>query len=249
MEVRLAQTSKEIKQAQKLRYKVFYGEMGAAPNILNWALRRDFDEFDQYCDHLLVIDKKKVVGTYRLLSAASLTKMSGPNLGRFYTEGEFNLNDLFSQTDLSKTLELGRACVHKKYRDKKTIDLLWKGICQYAQANGYRYLIGCVSFSGTSVDDKKQAFSYLGWYVNNVPVTAHQPNQQLQILDKAHVMEKLALKEMPPLMKAYLRLGASVSQDYTIDYIFNTIDVMVLVDLQKIPQKYKDKFFAQPKNE
>ena len=56
LEVRLAQTAAEVRQAQKLRYRVFYQEGSAIPNPARLLARRDVDSYDAICDHLLVID-------------------------------------------------------------------------------------------------------------------------------------------------------------------------------------------------
>ena len=58
-EVRLAQTADEIAAAQHLRYRVFYEEMSAHPTPEMAAQRRDFDPFDEVCDHLLVLDRRR----------------------------------------------------------------------------------------------------------------------------------------------------------------------------------------------
>ena len=75
LEVRLARTAAEVRRAQRLRYRVFYGEMSASADATTKIAQRDIDTFDAYCDHLLVLDhatlgrtgKPAIVGTYRLL--------------------------------------------------------------------------------------------------------------------------------------------------------------------------------------
>ena len=134
-EVRLAESQAEILQAQSLRYHVFYELMGAKPSAENALHKRDFDRFDDICDHLLVIDKSRpqhrnVVGNYRLLRAKSDT-----NPDFFYSHSEYDLTPL---TDLAKKnhlsmMELGRSCVHPDYRNNAgTIQLLWRGITAYS---------------------------------------------------------------------------------------------------------------------
>ena len=59
LEVRLAQTAQEVRQAQKLRYRVFYQEGPAIANPARLLSRRDVDAYDAICDHLLVIDHAK----------------------------------------------------------------------------------------------------------------------------------------------------------------------------------------------
>ena len=115
LEVRLAENNAEIDAAQALRYKVFYDEMSALPNKDMLAAKRDFDRFDKYWDHLLVIDNSKntiidqVVGTYRLNRKSEANKNQG-----FYSSEEYNIDTLLNYP--GETLELGRSCVDKKYR-------------------------------------------------------------------------------------------------------------------------------------
>ena len=155
LEVRLAQTEREIRKAQRLRYKVFYKEMAAKPNHQAKFTRRDADAFDAICDHLLVLDhdspKKKfrrkeprVVGTYRLLRQEMADMYGG-----FYSAAEFNIQPLLDQHPDRRFLELGRSCVLKDYRTKRTIELLWQGIWAYVQIHKIDVMIGCASLAGT----------------------------------------------------------------------------------------------------
>ena len=103
LEVRLARKKSEIRQAQRLRYKVFYEEMSAVPGALAMLSRRDEDEFDPIFDHLLVVDRgdpndgrrwrrARVVGTYRVLRQEVADLNDG-----FYTQGEYNIQPLIQR--------------------------------------------------------------------------------------------------------------------------------------------------------
>ncbi len=154
-EVRLAKNFKDIDAAQNLRYKVFYEELNAKPTIKNILYEKDFDELDPFCDHLLVIDHNKgkgrdsIIGTYRLIRRP-MTQVHG----KFYTEGEFNMEKLLKKK--SEVLELGRSCVHKDYRDKPIIRLLWKAISAYMEHYKIKILFGCASFPGTNYSKYKK---------------------------------------------------------------------------------------------
>jgi putative hemolysin len=137
LEVRLATTAKEIRRAQKLRFKVFYGEMSAVPQGATLISRRDVDAYDAVCDHILVLDhdvktkpfrpaKPKVVGTYRLLRQDVADRHQG-----FYTKAEYDILPLIKAHPSLRFLELGRSCVLKPYRNKRTVELLWHGIWTY----------------------------------------------------------------------------------------------------------------------
>ena len=85
----LASTPEEVREVQRLRYKVFIEAMNLSALANPEGL--DKDEFDDYCDHLIVRDSKtlSVVGTYRVLSPHGARRM-----GKFYSEQEFDLSRL-----------------------------------------------------------------------------------------------------------------------------------------------------------
>ena len=161
LEVRLARKKSEIRQAQRLRYKVFYEEMSAVPGALAMLSRRDEDAFDKVFDHLLVVDRgdetdgrrwrrSRVVGTYRVLRQEVADYYDG-----FYTQGEYDIQPLIEAKGRGYSfMELGRSCVLKPYRNKRTLELLWQGVWSYLRENGANVMIGCASFAGT---DPKRA--------------------------------------------------------------------------------------------
>ena len=108
-QIEWASSSSEVKEAQRLRYKVFAEEMGA--KLSQNAEGLDVDEFDAYCDHLLIRDQDtlKVVGTYRVLPPHKAQE-----IGRLYSDAEFDLSRLDHLRP--KLVELGRSCVHQDYR-------------------------------------------------------------------------------------------------------------------------------------
>lgn len=133
--VRIAATEEERDAAQALRYRVFYEEMGARPDSRTARLRRDVDEFDEYADHLLVIDHaissgaKGVVGTYRLMQGDAAKK-----LGRFYSSSEYDISPLTEFP--GRLLEVGRSCVDREYRGRAAMQLLWRGIAPISSCTG-----------------------------------------------------------------------------------------------------------------
>ena len=252
LEVRLATTAKEIRRAQKLRFKVFYEEMSAAPHGTALLSRRDVDDFDAICDHLLVLDhdvkakpfrtpKPKVVGTYRLLRQEVADRHRG-----FYTTGEYDISALLKAHPSLRFLELGRSCVLKPYRNKRTVELLWHGIWTYVLHHRIDVMIGCASLEGTDPDKLARPLSFLHhyaaapaeWQARAVPgrFTA------MDRLPKEAVNPKAALHELPPLIKGYLRLGATFGTGAVIDRQFGTTDVLVILPVSAINPRYIDHF-------
>ncbi|MCW5730253.1 MAG: GNAT family N-acetyltransferase [Alphaproteobacteria bacterium] len=242
-EVRLTHDAADIAAAQALRYRVFYREMGARANATIEATGRDQDEFDPVCDHLLVFDHARaagdtVVGTYRLL-----LQREAERFGRFYSAAEYDIQPLLDHVGEAKSLmELGRSCVHADYRTSTTIRLLWRGIARYIFDNGISHLFGCASLHGCDPDQHRDVLTYLHRH-HMVP-----PHLHVRALPERYVaMDRLAggepdqravFRQMPPLIKAYLRLGCYIGDGAVIDADFNTIDVFILLPVERIDQKY-----------
>ncbi|NHN83467.1 GNAT family N-acetyltransferase [Acetobacter musti] len=239
--VRIASTPEEIEAAQALRYRVFFEEMGAHPDEQAQRLKRDVDEFDDYADHLLVIDHaissgpEGVVGTYRLMQGSA-----AETLGRFYSESEFDLSPL--KEFPGKLLEVGRSCVDSRYRGRAAMQLLWRGIASYIFLYQIDVLFGCASLPGTNPDDVAEELTYL--YHNHLAPPALRvralPERRVDMLrcDPLTLDRRRVLTRLPPLIKGYLRLGGYVGDGAVVDYGFNTTDVAVLVKSELLADKY-----------
>jgi putative hemolysin len=250
LEVRLAQEKRDVRRAQKLRYRVFYKDGTAIADAATLFARRDKDAFDKICDHLLVIDhaakpsmsgKQPVVGTYRLLRQDIAV-----NHGGFYTENEFDIAGLTERhADLS-FLELGRSCVLPPYRNKRTVELLWHGIWSYVRRHRLDVMIGCASFEGTDPDRLALPLSFLHHYARAPDAwraSAH-PSRRVDMnrIAKQAINPKAALHELPPLIKGYLRLGAYIGDGAVIDHQFGTTDVLIVMPVAAINTRYIEHF-------
>jgi putative hemolysin len=252
LEVRLATTAREIRRAQKLRFKVFYEEMSAVPSGAARLSRRDVDAFDAICDHLLVLDhdvkakpfrpaKPKVVGTYRLLRQEVADRHRG-----FYTTGEYDISPLLRSHPGSRFLELGRSCVLKPYRNKRTVELLWHGIWAYVLHHRVDVMIGCASLEGTDPQKLALPLSFLHHYAGapaewQARALPHR-YAAMDLLPKEAVDPRAALHELPPLIKGYLRLGATFGAGAVVDRQFGTTDVLVILPVSAINPRYIDHF-------
>ncbi len=249
--VRLAQSKQEIIQAQKLRYRVFYEGMGAKPSELVRKLQMDIDHFDDFCDHLLVIENEhdvtnmRVVGTYRLLRKT----VANRNVG-YYSAGEFKLDPLKHYQ--GEHVELGRSCVDPEYRGKAIMQLLWRGIADYLQAHDISLMFGCASFPGTDVCEFSSALTYLNRFHKAPkewrPIAQDKRYVSMKRMTKYQLDVRQAMREMPALIKGYLRVGGVVGKDAVIDYDFNTIDICLMVETSNITGRYQ-KHFLQPAQE
>ncbi len=241
LQVRLAETVRDVDAAQALRYRVFYDEMGAKPSAEMARQRRDFDSFDGVCDHLLVIDHGRgtgpqaVVGTYRLIRRPAAERH-----GHFYSAGEYDISKIAAYP--GQILELGRSCVDASARNRPTMQLLWRGIAAYVFHYDIALMFGCASLPGIDPEALAMPLSYL--YHHHLAPPALRPRAlperyvDMRRLDRAALDPARALAELPPLIKGYLRLGGFVGDGAVIDHQFNTTDVCVVVKTDLVTDKY-----------
>lgn len=237
--IRLAASFAELDAAQALRYRVFYDEMGAKPDAAMEARHRDFDHFDKTCDHLLVIDRERahdpVVGTYRFIR-----REHARTAGGFYSASEYDINKLANFP--GTVLELGRSCVDAHYRNRATMQLLWRGVSEYVNAYGIDLMFGCASLPGTDPQELAVQLSYLYHYhlaPESLRATA-LPHRKvdMNLLPKEAIDPRRALASLPPLLKGYLRVGGFIGDGAVVDHQFNTTDVCIIVKTDLIAERY-----------
>ena len=251
LEVRLAETELEIEQAQRLRYAVFYDEMAAIPSPQMRDAVRDFDKYDEVCDHLLVVDRDAhdedgqplVVGTYRLIREKDAAKVGG-----FYTASEYDLLPMISGLPKgTKYLELGRSCVLKSYRNRPgTMQLLWKGLMAYVARFDIDLMFGCASFPGIDSNEMALPLSYLHHFCampEDIQVKARpELYVPMNVLPKDQVDEREGIRALPPMLKGYVRAGCRIGDGAVIDRQFATTDVFIYFPLSGIDARYKSRF-------
>lgn len=237
LELKIAETQEELYKAFRLRYEVFVKEEGA--RLSNFELT-ETDEFDNYCDHLIVVDLNTgdVVGTYRLLPGNRAVNGIG-----FYSQGEFDMSQ-FSPW-FKQTVELGRSCVKQEFRTGKVISLLWEGIGQYLLQQNFNYLIGCASLPAGIGTEINEIYTYLknNYKFNEINVEPH-PQYQMEHLHEIKNMRdpKIVFRNLPPLIKGYLRLGANICGKPAFDPLFQTIDFFMILDKNNIVKRYKNNY-------
>ena len=243
--VRLAKTPDEIEEAQRLRYPVFYEEFKAKPSQAMQVQKRDFDDFDRIADHLIVLfrnpesNREQIVGTYRLIRQEIAEKF-----GRFYSQDEYDIAPLIGSGQY--LLELGRSCVLAPFRTKPILNLLWQGIADYITGHKIDLLFGCASFSGTDIKALAPQLSYLHHYhptqKDICPVALPDRYVEMNILPREAFNEKRTFVTLPPLIKGYLRLGATIGAGAVIDEQFNTTDVCIVVQTSLMTERYRKYF-------
>jgi L-ornithine Nalpha-acyltransferase len=244
LSVVLSHAAEDVLAAQKLRYRVFYGELHARPDAAARAARCDRDEFDAFCDHVLVLDRsssESVVGTYRVLRQEAAAARGG-----FYSQREFDLAPLLTRHPDLRFFELGRACVLPSYRASPVLALLWQGIWNYVRINRIDVMFGCASLEGADPAAHDRQLSFLA---HNF--AAPDP-WKVRALDSRYVaMDRLppgaydarqAARSLPPLLKGYLRLGCYIGEGAVVDRQFNSTDVFVIMPVANIKSRYFSRF-------
>ncbi|MDP1666004.1 MAG: GNAT family N-acetyltransferase [Methylobacter sp.] len=217
-----------IKEAQALRFRVFAKEMGAKLKTESEGL--DYDEVDNYCDHLIVYDNvnKKIVGYTRLLNQDQAER-----LGRFYSQSEFNLDQVLTLP--GRFLEIGRTCVDPDYRGSAVLTTLWSALVQYALEGQFNYLLGCASItpgpSGFAVDAV-----YRNIDAKNIAPSSIQVNPSIPVPSELRCARDES--GIPPLLKAYFRFGAMVCGEPCWDKDFNCMDLFMLLPLDQLQERY-----------
>ncbi|MFI1287899.1 GNAT family N-acetyltransferase [Streptomyces sp. NPDC020792] len=233
--VALARDEADVRAAQRLRYDVFAGEMGALLSTPQPGY--DVDPFDAYCDHLLVRDTTtgQVVGTYRLLPPERAAIA-----GRLYAEGEFDITALAPIRP--GLVEVGRSCVHPDHRDGAVIGLIWAGLARYMVDRGHEWLAGCCSIPLADGG----ALASATWErvrEKNLAPEEHRVRPLLPWIPRAD-LPAAPRTELPALLRGYLRLGAQVCGAPAHDPDFGVADLYVLLSMRRVSPRYLRHFLS-----
>ncbi len=226
LQVRLARTSAEVCAAQKLRHSVFSTELAA--NQLRHELT-DSDRFDNHCQHLIVwcSIRNMVVGTYRILTADAARRAGG-----FYSEEGFDFGALNNHRD--RIIELGRSCIHPDYRDGVVLRMLWSALTELLQYRHERYVIGCPSINAADG-------GLLGAAVYSKLYPKYAADSGLMATPKYPLSQSQYDFDIepvvPPLIKSYLRMGAMIASEPSLDKEFGSVDLLMVIPAQALTEK------------
>ena len=238
---RLARDEGDLLAAQRLRYDIFVRELGGDGELVDHEAGLERDRFDPVVDHLILTDSRRapghhVVGVYRLLPGDR-----AETFGRFYCDDEYDLTPL--RASGRRLLELGRSCVHPDLRGGAALFMLWSALADYVLEREIELLFGVASFHGTDPQALAQPLSWLHHHhlspealrVRALP----DAYQRMDLIAPEALDRRAALVAMPPLIKAYLRLGGTVGEGAFIDRPFNTTDVFLLIDTKAMSERHR----------
>lgn len=234
--VELAATDDEVREAQALRYRVFGEELGAKLRDHGEALDRD--EFDPFCQHLLVRDARsgRVVGCTRIL-----TDQNAQRLGRYYSESEFDLGPIPSLP--GRLLEIGRTCISPEFRHGPAIAVLWSGLAGYINLHRFDYLFGCASMP--LGDGDIQAAAIMNRLRRQAMTSSHLRVTPRVPLMTPTVVDEVLDAPLPTLLRAYTRLGAKACGEPCRDPDFGVADVLMLLNIDELHPTYSRHFLAR----
>lgn len=231
-QVKTASNVFELAEVFKLRQKIFFNEI---VGIKNNIFTIDYDEYDYRSDHLIIRDikKSKIIATYRLNSNIYSTD--------FYSETEFNLNGFLKSPGVK--LELGRACIHKKYRSSKVLNLLWKGIGEYSKNINAQYLFGTASFFSNDFVEANKLLSLLH-QKDHISRNSFEIHSWQKVDFKIIKNQETRLKDIcPKLLRSYFKAGAKVHGSYFYDEYFKCFDFLVVLDLENLAKPFRKRFW------
>ncbi|MEL7104718.1 MAG: GNAT family N-acyltransferase [Pseudomonadota bacterium] len=240
--LRLARDADDLFAAQRLRYEVFVRELGGDGALVDHDQQLERDRFDPVFEHLLLLDEAKggaVVGVYRLMPPEKHAEA-----GQYYSEDEYDLGPL--RASGRRLLELGRSCVHADYRGGAAMFHLWQGLGAYVAKREIDVLFGVASFHGTDIDALKAPLSLLAARHLAPPdlrvrARAYQP---MDLVPVDRIDRVAAMRAVPALIKAYLRLGGFVGDGAYVDHAFNTTDVCLVMDTARMSESVKATYTA-----
>ena len=238
---RLASSPADLRAAQHLRYRVFVDELGAAGPHVDHCTATEADAFDAHSDHLMLEDlsrpRDRVVGVYRVMTAAQARDAGG-----FSAAAEFDLTPLL--TSGRPLLELGRSCLLPDYRGGPAMMHLFAGLARHAANTPGVLLFGLASFHGTDAGALAAPLAYLRQH--HLAPVALRPRPRgpgaVPLPTGGAPDRKAALRAVPPLIKAYLRLGGVVGDGACIDAGFNTTDVCMILDTAAMTGEQRARF-------
>lgn len=230
--VGLATSEDDVRESQQLRHAIFAGEMGARLETPEPGL--DVDRFDAYCDHILVRDvaTARVVASTRVLTDAGARRAGG-----FYSASEFDLGNFLR--DAGPVLEIGRTCVHPDYRSGAAVSLLWSGLARFLDVRRFRHMIGCASLP---MDDGGASARATWTMLKDRYLLPEESRVVPRLPVPALDAPVTAAAVLPPLLKAYIRLGARIGGEPCHDPDFGCADLFIVLSPSQLQKRYAKHF-------
>jgi len=231
--VRLADTDGDVRAAQRLRYRAFIHETGAAPRDAG----HDRDRFDADCAHVLI--ERAATGTlvccFRLMPFEN-----GGGVARSYSAQYYDLDPLAGFP--ARMVEMGRFCIHPEHRTPHVLRVAWQAMTRYVDSGGIEMLFGCSSFEGADAAAHADALALLS--ARHIAPRRWLPRPKAPNIVRLDTPSRRSppdpergMRRMPPLLRGYLSLGGWVSDHAVIDEDLNTLHVFTGVEMSRVPNR------------
>ncbi len=233
--VKFAETEKENDAAFALRYHDML--LDYRPELAE-ENGSDITPYDEYARQIICIDNEtgEVVGCYRIITSDAV-----PEGKKFVCEEEFDISAL--RATGAGMAELSRAVVKREYRNSIVLMLLLRFIAKYLRGReDIRFIIGEASFHGTDKEVFAKELSYLVHYhTGSEFVVPSLEKEQITLIPKEELDAAGLKRSLPPLIRAYLGFGATVSKESFTDREFGSVDVFILIDFENYNAAYVDR--------
>ena len=224
---RLATSADERLAVQRLRHLCFVEASGgqSRPDGL------DRDDHDAHCRHAMIEDRRdgRLIATFRLMSLSS-----GAGIGRSYAAQFYDLTALTGYP--GPMAELGRFCVIPGLRDPDVLRVAWGLLTRMVDEAGVTFLFGCASFAGADATPYRGALAML--HARHLAPPSWRPGvraPEVVALAGPAPDPRLALLQVPPLLRTYLLMGGRVSDHAVIDRDLNTLHVFTGLETGRVP--------------
>ncbi len=217
----LATDADEVDQALRLRHDVFLRELGYRPGA--GADGRDVDAFDEWCDHLVLVDtsRRETIGTYRAIRGAEAVRRGG-----FYAAAEFDMRPL--DPIAPRILQGSRACVAAGHRNGPAIQYLNYGMDRLLREADCDYFLGAESFTPADAHALNVIHSYIREYgMDDTWRVDPMPGCRVESLREVPVTPADE-RVLPPVVRLDLRLGFRSCSVPAWDPEFHCYDVLML---------------------
>lgn len=229
--VKLAENERELLQTQELRARIFFKHLPREKRI-------SAEKRDRFAHHLIVIhhapEGDKVVGTLRLLNSDFL-----PQEEKFYSQEYYHFDALLKSH--KRSVELSRFCIEEPYRKGSILLLIWRSALLYLEHMKVDLMFGISSFPG--VDPTKHAPVLQFLYRYHLADQGYMPSTiqgafPIKALESEDVAKE---RDLPTLIRGYLKMGGKISDHYYVDPHYNTTFVFLYVELKTFNQYLQNK--------
>jgi len=214
-----------LKEVQKFRADQFADQFGI---VFENGLDQDLYDLD--CEHAVLRDK----WSNEIVAYTRLKLFQGHELKQSYSSKEFDISQL---SHLSNIVEIGRTCVHPRYRNGRALSMLWLHLIPtILWKMKAKHLIGCVSIR---LEDNKARAYYTHQYIKQLDSHQYIDIKAKKNFEPSYPEYSFPQDErIPKLFDVYLKMKARLSKQTFHDESFNCLDYFDFLDVNEIAKNF-----------